>query len=532
MQNESKHSLFSRSLPIVAAALGKACGVTIRLEGRAAKTDGKTICLPALDATSAEEERRVLGLLCHECGHVRFTDMMASRGATPFEHAIDNALEDARIERAMNGLYPGAESFFRAAHEGSVKKLAARRPRDGRSLVVLFLLAAAERELIGRDWLRPLDEKLTREMEKSFGSELTQRLRELAPTVRDAESTRDITAIRRRVLTLLNAAEGGREKGNPGKDSSSDAPGGNPRSPSLTDAQAEKVRELLSENDAPVKNPMSLTDDFENLRSSAAQAHAKALPLTADVRPMKGDANVGRTRLLKAKADSVALRRALTGLVEGKTKTASRLSDRGRRLETRHLARLAVGNPRVFSVKAERRGISAAVHVLLDMSGSMGGEGGDLALRTSLGLILGLQSLRGVNPALDIFPGNACGQRQYAVCPVLRHGERLEAIDEREIAGIESWGATPMKEALTAAGLALAACRESTKLVFLITDGVIREDECRPILEEFEKSAIRVVAIQIGNDERLSRLVKHSASIASIEELQPVLFNFARQLLL
>lgn len=67
-------SNFKQSLPIVAAALGRNCGVTIEIGGSGAYTNGKVISLPFLELETPESERKLLGLLCHECGHVRFSE--------------------------------------------------------------------------------------------------------------------------------------------------------------------------------------------------------------------------------------------------------------------------------------------------------------------------------------------------------------------------------------------------------------------------------------------------------------------------
>lgn len=53
-QNEN---VFVESLPIVAAALGRQCGVTIHFGADCAKTDGEVIDLPAVTAATADEER-------------------------------------------------------------------------------------------------------------------------------------------------------------------------------------------------------------------------------------------------------------------------------------------------------------------------------------------------------------------------------------------------------------------------------------------------------------------------------------------
>ena len=117
-------SNFKQSLPIVAAALGRNCGVTIEIGGSGAYTNGKVISLPFLELETPESERKLLGLLCHECGHVRFSEFNNDEKISAFEHSLDNALEDVRIEIEMDKIYPGAERLLKAAHIGDIESLA------------------------------------------------------------------------------------------------------------------------------------------------------------------------------------------------------------------------------------------------------------------------------------------------------------------------------------------------------------------------------------------------------------------------
>lgn len=132
-------SVFEQSLPIVAAALGRLCGVAIEFGGQVPATDGKTIYMPMPETMTEEDELKVLGILCHEAGHVRLTDFgNVGQKLTALERAIDNALEDCRIEMAMSRLYPGAESLFERAHACKVQELAGWKTFDEQTLVPLF----------------------------------------------------------------------------------------------------------------------------------------------------------------------------------------------------------------------------------------------------------------------------------------------------------------------------------------------------------------------------------------------------------
>ena len=570
-----KSTAFENSLPIVAAALGRFCGVKVELGEGTPCTDGQTIRLPLLAVGSPEEERKILGILCHESAHVRFTDMKLPRHPVMgLEFAIDNALEDARIERAMDAVYPGAERLFEAAHRDTVTEIVAKPLRSGLSVIPLHLLAVAERHVLRRDWMQPLVEKSRRAVIRLVGNEATQKMEELALEVKDAKSVHDVREIRRKVMGLLRCvvqgqcqtsddenrktagtveksiqADGGQssvdepmdgegriECANAPTDNSSENGTGVEamgKPDDKTNGSSSRLAELLAA--APGKvidNPMSLSQAYEKLQQvSQSSSSSKLLPLSDSLRPVHGDVHLGEKRLKQAKEDSSALRTSLMGLVQAKRQDHRWTAKRGRRLETRQLSRLVVGNCRVFQSRSEHPAVNTAVHVLLDLSGSMGGRDADLATRAALGLIYALESIPHVNPALTVFPGTACGQKDYACCTVVGHGKRLASIDPREVGSLDSFGGTPIVEALTAARMALATCRESAKAVFVITDGSGFPETLSQVVEQMEQSGIRLFGVQIGEADHLGHYISATERIQNVADLKAVLFRFAKRLL-
>lgn len=539
-QHTSKpRSVFEQSLPIVAAALGRLCGVAIEFGGQIPATDGKTIYMPMPETMTEEDELKVLGILCHEAGHVRLTDFgNVGQKLTHLERAIDNALEDCRIEMAMSRLYPGAESLFERAHASKVQELVSWETFDEQTLVPLFLLAISEERLLYRKWLTPLTTKLSEHMQEAFGKEVPAKLEALALEVRDAKSTQDVVAIRKRIMRLLKR-EAARQESfaeAPASDKDASSENGKTERPSDSSNGANEssdtaLERLLRPTLKPVANPLDISGNFKRLQADESVPGLK-VDLTGRIRPLPAKEDVGLERLARARKDSVALRLALRGLVQAQARVGHRISDRGRRLSTSHLCRLVVSDARVFRERTDRQAPNAAVHILLDMSGSMGLAGGDLAVRASLGLVLGLEGIRGVNPALSVFPGAACGHAQQVICTVLKHGERLTQVTPGQIAAISSRGGTPLQQALQAAGFALAACREAKKALILITDGRVSVQATAPLIEDLKRVGIRVFGIQIGDINDLNGLPIDSAHISNVGELQQVLFGFAKKLLL
>ena len=409
---------------------------------------------------------------------------------------------------------------------------------DEQTLVPLFLLAISEERLLYRKWLTPLTTKLLGHMQRTIGKTVTEKLIALALEVQDAKSTQDVVAIRKRIMRLLKREavrqESSAKAPASDKDASSET-GKTEQSSGLSNGSNESsdtaLERLLRPTLKPVVNPLDISGTFKRLRADESVPGLK-VDLTGRIRPTPAKEDVGLERLARARKDSVALRLALRGLVQAKARCGRRITDRGRRFSTTHLCRLVVSDARVFEERMERQAPNAAIHVLLDMSGSMGVAGGDLAVRASLGLVLGLEGIRGVNPALSVFPGAACGHAQQAICTVLKHGERLARVTPGQIGAISSWGGTPLQQALQAAGFALAACREAKKALILITDGRVSVQATAQLIEDLKRAGIRVFGIQIGDINDLNGLPIDSAHISNVGELQQVLFGFAKKLLL
>ncbi|RLD03302.1 MAG: VWA domain-containing protein, partial [Chloroflexi bacterium] len=98
----------SKSLPIVAKAMGDQMGVNVVIRGVEAITNGKIIYLPELPKDDAEATLLARGFLDHEAAHVRLTDFsVINNDNNPSLKNLINIIEDIRIEQKMGQIYPG-----------------------------------------------------------------------------------------------------------------------------------------------------------------------------------------------------------------------------------------------------------------------------------------------------------------------------------------------------------------------------------------------------------------------------------------
>lgn len=160
-----------RALPIVAAAYGEQFGVNVVLSGTDAYTDGETIYLPLLNAMS--DLREVLfGYLAHEAAHVRSSDFNTLKKCkSPMEKSCTNLIEDIRIERLIQEVFPGTQFTLNAMWSYIVEQGMSppATPEDNEATKLFqYLLHRLRSEVLHRDASTPLAESSQRVVEQTF----------------------------------------------------------------------------------------------------------------------------------------------------------------------------------------------------------------------------------------------------------------------------------------------------------------------------------------------------------------------------
>ena len=203
----------------------------------------------------------------------------------------------------------------------------------------------------------------------------------------------------------------------------------------------------------------------------------------------------------------------------------------------KRLYRAATGDARLFARKRERVAVHTAIHLLIDLSGSMGapvrlGDGSvkrrsEIAQASALALALALDGINGVSVAVTAFPGLAGDDG--SVTTLVRHGERPRA---RAGAFTQSpRGRTPMAGALWFAAADLLARPESRRIVLLLTDG--KPDNHADTVEILRLCAASgLETVGVGIDVDVSALFPTAIRVADVAELKSALFGAAERLLL
>lgn len=221
---------------------------------------------------------------------------------------------------------------------------------------------------------------------------------------------------------------------------------------------------------------------------------------------------------------SIALRSRLQGLLQAKTHKFMIYGRKGN-LATKNLYRLSCGNPRVFQRPTESQGLNTAVHLLLDVSGSMSGEPIIIARQACYAVIKALSGIKDINPAVTAFPAD---YTDNSVVPLVRHGEALT-----NYLAVDASGTTPLAQALWWVMQEMIQLREDRKIILILTDGM---PDCftsaSAALDTAKRIGLEVYGFGILNDAIKSLLPHTSHCIQSLTELTPTIFTLMQTTLL
>ena len=267
-----------------------------------------------------------------------------------------------------------------------------------------------------------------------------------------------------------------------------------------------------------------------------AQGHgtsAMKLPLPEDY---AGNALAGMRLLARVQAESARLTARLQGLVQASRLDRPRAVRQGRRVDARKLHRVAVADARLFARRHARVAPNTAVHLLVDLSGSMAtnvlradgtqASRAAVALESALALALALDAIPGVTVAVTAFPGLE-GEPGRVTC-MLADGQSPRAAAGAFIQSAR--GGTPMAQALWYGAAALLLRPETRRLLLVLTDGEPDDiDEAARLLRLCRGAGIEPVGVGIGIP--VNHLFPTAIAVTAVADLKRALFGVAEALL-
>ena len=540
-------------LPLLANALGNKYGIKIQIGGDEAMTDGKTIYLPSISPElDLEAMELVKGYLDHEAAHLRHTDFDILRHSQldGLSRWIFNAIEDWRVENRLATIFPGCRRHFRRLIqkmfiEDKDEKSGNKKPVF--SILNYILLTA-------RSWdepsLNPRRSEIRNFLDNNF-SGLPDELDKLLNKVRGdcPDTARAIRYAKEIAACIQNWEKNGESQKRQAKDSAnrrekamdesdqSQSRGAKHKETchkeeqngliAANDQGQEKEQNLADEiNDSILKNdpdlPRNLGDVLKEGVNGLKAANQDADELVATERTMLAEYLPIEERRNGA-AICNAMRSRLYGLLQTKTLRQSAIARKGR-LHSSSLYRLIAGSDKIFLAESRHTGLSTAIHILLDCSVSMQGEPINLARKICYFVAKTLESIRGINPAVTLFPASSVGSTVY---PLIRHGQRVS-----DRFAISAGGDTPLAPAIWWTLQNMLPLKEKRKIILILTDGVPNSvsatlkalNKCRQLGFEVYGIGIMCRAVEI-------LLLGNSRIIYSLDDLAPAIFGLLQSTL-
>lgn len=543
------------ALPIVAAAYGEKFGVKVLIQGQDAFTDGERIVIPTANPDDPHYQQIAWGYLAHEAAHIRHTnfDMVQKASSKPIRKALLNIIEDVRIENELAKDYPGTRRSISQVIEYMVdtQQMCVPEQLEPASNLQAWLLFRLRCHFLGQKALTPLYQAVDERVRQLFPAAAMSRLSAMLTAVPSLGSTGEVLKLVDAIVAMLEDEsrppqdESDADNGNDiGQDASNDSNNSSDSqtpetgSSAMGDAaetgdsdnsdQADNLRQALEASAAQFE-PDTFAQVAEVL-SEQAEGHQGVTPLSL---PQAEQAMLGDEAILTLSAsESAQIRARLRGMVQSSQDNRNHAKRQGLRVATHRLAASQAGESRLFIQRQPRIAPNAAVHLLVDISGSMGkpiGEGNrkyfHVANEAALALAMALEGIPGVVPAVSYFPG-IHQEVSIALLPKQSVRHRAACFDQKPR------GCTPMAQAMWFAANSLLAQKQKRKLMIVLTDGDPDDwAATHDIVDRCRRSGFELLGIGIQT-RSVEKFFPQSIVINDVKDLKRELFEVTQQLLI
>ncbi|EGQ8491915.1 VWA domain-containing protein [Vibrio cholerae] len=543
------------ALPIVAAAYGEKFGVKVLIQGQDAFTDGERIVIPTANPDDPHYQQIAWGYLAHEAAHIRHTnfDMVQKASSKPIRKALLNIIEDVRIENELAKDYPGTRRSISQVIEYMVdtQQMCVPEQLEPASNLQAWLLFRLRCHFLGQKALTPLYQAVDERVRQLFPAAAMSRLSAMLTAVPSLASTGEVLKLVDAIVAMLE------EESRPPQDES-DADSGNDIGQDASNDSNNSSDSQIPETDSSAIGDAAETGDSDNadqadnlrqaLEASAAQFEPDTFAQVAEVLSEQAEGHQGVTPLSLPQAEqamlgdeailtlsaseSAQIRARLRGMVQSSQDNRNHAKRHGLRVATHRLAASQAGESRLFIQRQPRIAPNAAVHLLVDISGSMGkpiGEGNrkyfHVANEAALALAMALEGIPGVVPAVSYFPG-IHQEVSIALLPKQSVRHRAACFDQKPR------GCTPMAQAMWFAANSLLAQKQKRKLMIVLTDGDPDDwAATHDIVDRCRRSGFELLGIGIQT-RSVEKFFPQSIVINDVKDLKRELFEVTQQLLI
>ncbi|EOE6381874.1 VWA domain-containing protein [Vibrio cholerae] len=543
------------ALPIVAAAYGEKFGVKVLIQGQDAFTDGERIVIPTANPDDPHYQQIAWGYLAHEAAHIRHTnfEMVQKASSKPIRKALLNIIEDVRIENELAKDYPGTRRSISQVIEYMVdtQQMCVPEQPEPASNLQAWLLFRLRCHFLGQKALTPLYQAVGERVRQLFPAAAMSRLSAMLTAVPSLGSTGEVLKLVDAIVAMLE------EESRPPQDES-DADGGDDIGQDASNDSNNSSDSQTPETDSSATGDVAETGDSEHsdqadnlrqaLEASAAQFEPDTFAQVAEVLSEQAEGHQGVTPLSLPQAEhamlgdeailtlsvseSAQIRARLRGMVQSSQDNRNHAKRHGLRVATHRLAASQAGESRLFIQRQPRIAPNAAVHLLVDISGSMGkpiGEGDrkyfHVANEAALALAMALEGIPGVVPAVSYFPG-IHQEVSIALLPKQSVRHRAACFDQKPR------GCTPMAQAMWFAAKSLLAQKQKRKLMIVLTDGDPDDwTATHDIVDRCRRSGFELLGIGIQT-RSVEKFFPQSIVINDVKDLKRELFEVTQKLLI
>lgn len=550
------------ALPIIARYYCDDLGVTVVWGGSQACTRNNVIYLPMIEA-SPTMLNVALGYTAHESAHIKYTDSTVYDKAglePPFIGKFLNLLEDIRIEkRMMTDHYSTIHPLAVTAQE----VLGGESDLSGMTEAVLLhdgCLLVGRAKLLNQPLQREAD-NLIFKMREVFGPGRSTKIFGLLNQVTYLPDTEAVYQLTHRILDVLdedepeddqsqqqnqpspNSGQGSnppdqsgqpqRQPGDGGDNgSANDQSGGSDDPDAKADGSSAGAGDPGSDAAGPDAAPtagaatgqgpveklkqkiLSATEaDLDDAKSDIGGEAAKLIAQAVDhssptpasvVKDAVGSSLLGGIVVQNGQLASMGLRQVLNGLIQGARDARVSLRRTGSKIDSSRLARVRVGENRIFRQQEPVQRTNAAIEILLDGSASMDSRDKgktkaplQIADEATVAILTALEGIAGVTTGAMVFPRN--GGHGTAVGILKRHDQRLVGAIQEGRFGLKATGSTPLANAIWPAAGDLLRAKGERKVMFVITDGdPDNADQAKAMVGRCRDSGIDVFAVAFG----------------------------------
>ncbi|WP_027362088.1 cobaltochelatase CobT-related protein [Halodesulfovibrio aestuarii] len=503
-----------RSLPLLASMLGRKYGVTVKIGGDDAFTNGRCIQLPSLPVEGDENlVNLVRGFLDHETAHIRFTDFSCLDGTViPIEKHVWNILEDWRVENCFAKLYPGSKHNFQWLIRHIFVSQDTTLPDTPEGLVLSWIL------LTVRNWdvseLAIQVQSHADALDVIF-PQLRFQLEGLLKIMKtNCPDSKAALAYAKKAVACMSqqcaAVDTKKQDG---------MPDGIPFS---FEEAKQRLQGACNGVFLDIDSfPVTVGEAAQSLLAVAAESSVSSNSVnvasigTKDVQPIE------KNVLQHVERVTAGMQTRFHSLMQTEMLTRARPAKKGR-IDWGSLYKMAIGRQDMFYERSKSYGVDTAFHILLDSSGSMGSRI-NLATAVCFSVAKAL-AVNGINVGITAFPAIA-HNGMPTVKPLIQHGECIHPNIR-----VCARGTTPMAEALWWVLQQISALSDQRKIVMIVSDG--EPDELPGTLDAIRKGkeyGVEFYGLGICSPEIKDILPKQSNVISTIDELPSAMFTMLRE---